>query len=71
MFKFELGSMVKVQVFNIITKGVVRKRIYSETKEGVNVKYHIFIESIGDLVDPWEEDLVYVQTLAFGEINEN
>tara|TARA_R110002012_G_scaffold162165_1_gene324447 strand:- start:1051 stop:1272 length:222 start_codon:yes stop_codon:yes gene_type:complete len=68
-FKFGLGDVVKVQVFNFVTKGEITKRVSYETKLGINFKYEIqFGESYEQSIDVWEHELLQAQGLPLGEI---
>ena len=68
-FKFKLGDVVKVQVFNFVTKGEIIKRVSYETKLGINFKYEIqFGESYEQIIDAGEENLLRTQALPLGEI---
>lgn len=67
--KFRLEQRVQVQVFNIITLGKIVKREYHEMKKENKIKYWVqFSHNPSDIVEPWEEDLTYAQTLPLGEI---
>jgi|TARA_A100001391_G_scaffold193895_1_gene169697 hypothetical protein len=68
MFKYNLNQEVKVQVFNLITKGVIIKRTMYETNLGCSFKYLVeFGKGYDDVVESWEQDLDDVQCKELGE----
>ena len=69
IFKFKLGEKVKVQVFNFITTGIVVERQLFENNRNTSIRYQVqFDNRACDIVEPWEYDLEYVQTLPLGKI---
>lgn len=69
LFKYELNQIVKVQIFNLITKGKIIKRVLYETKLGRNFKYRVqFGENYNDCIDCLEQDLDFVQDLKLGKV---
>lgn len=64
--KYKIDSPVKVQVLNIITVGTIIKQEIHINKCGTAIKY---IVDFGiDTVDPWEEDLDFVQGQPLGRL---
>ena len=68
LFHFGINQNVKVQVFHIITRGVIVERCLREDNKGYVVKKYTvqFSDKTIDTVEAWEDDLVYVQTLKVG-----
>ena len=69
LFKYELNQVVKVQVFDLIARGKIIKRVLYETNLGRNFKYIVqFGENHNDCIDCWEQDLDFVQDLKLGKV---
>ncbi len=69
IFKYSLNQKVKVQVFNIITTGIIIKRQSYETNSCINFKYTLeYGEGFNEIVEAWEKDLDFVKDLPLGEM---
>ena len=64
MFKYKLNQLVKVKVLDTITTGTIHRRIMQETMAvdpeddpNIQKRYWVYVESIKDYVEPWEDSL--------------
>lgn len=70
--KYKIGQTVNVQIFNIIATGEVeqisiRDTLFKDGTKSEDVKYWVKTRCGNDM-EPWEEDLDFVQNLPLGEM---
>lgn len=56
--EFDLNQKVRVRLFDMVTEGIITKRVAYETNMGSQIRYDVYIESIEDCVCPWEDSLL-------------